>query len=193
MSYPAAIDVDTPQRIDRWRPLAQWILAIPHLVIAGAMEYVASAVGIVSWFVILFTKRLPVGLANVQVMIMRYTARAQLYAGFVHDSYPPFEFAMSAAEPGGTPVRVDVEPALDDRDRLRVALRIIWIIPALLYALVVAIVGILAWIGGFFAVLFTGRWPESLRTWVMKLLRVSIRVNAYALLLTDEYPPFSTD
>jgi len=25
------------------------------------------------------------------------------------------------------------------------------------------------------------------------MLRVSIRINAYILLLTDEYPPFTTD
>jgi hypothetical protein len=35
--------------------------------------------------------------------------------------------------------------------------------------------------------------PEGLRSWVMKMLRVSIRLNAYLALLTDEYPPFSTD
>lgn len=28
---------------------------------------------------------------------------------------------------------------------------------------------------------------------ILKGLRVSVRLNAYAYLLTDEYPPFSTD
>ena len=97
MDYPASIDVRTPERIDNWRPLVQWILAIPHLIIAGALGYASAAVAIVSWFVILFTGKLPTGLANFQVMVMRYTSRSQAYAGFLHSEYPPFDFTMTAA------------------------------------------------------------------------------------------------
>lgn len=193
MSYPATIDARTPEQLDRWRPLVQWILAIPHLIIAWALEYVTGAVAVVSWFVILFTGRLPAGLANFQVMILRYTTRAETYAGFLFDDYPAFDFTMSADEPGGSPLELQVEPALGDRNRLTVGLRILWCIPALLYAVLIAIVGIVCWFLAFFAVLFTGRWPEALRSWVMKMLRVSTRLNAYILLLTDEYPPFATD
>lgn len=192
-AYPARITVNSPDRIDRWRALAQWILAIPHLIIAWAMEYVSGALAVISWFVILFTGRLPVGLANFQIMILRYTTRAEVYAGFLHDEYPPFDFAMTAEEPGGTPVDLVIEPALENRNRLTVGLRIIWVIPALLFAMLVAIVGLLCWFLAFFAVLFAGRWPEGLRDWVMKLMRVGVRVNAYMLMLTDEYPPFSTE
>jgi hypothetical protein len=42
-------------------------------------------------------------------------------------------------------------------------------------------------------VLFTGRWPDGLRTFVVGVIRWATRVNAYFLLLTDEYPPFSLD
>ena len=66
-------------------------------------------------------------------------------------------------------------------------------IPALLFAVAIGIVGILAYLLSFFAVLFTGTWPVGLRRWVIKSFRVSNRFSAYALLLTDEYPPFSTD
>ena len=192
-TYPARIAVDSPPEIDRWRALAQWIMAIPHLIIASAMEYVSGALAVVSWFVILFTGKLPAGLANLQVMILRYSTRAEIYAGFLHDQYPPFEFSMTPEEPGGTPVDVVIEPELENRNRLTVGLRILWAIPAIFYLLVIAIVGILCWILAFFAVLFTGRWPDGLRDWVMKMMRVGLRLNAYVLLLTDEYPPFSTD
>lgn len=193
MDYPATIEVQTPPRLANWRPLVQWILAIPHLIIAWALEYVTAAVAVVSWFVILFTGRLPEGLANFQIMIMRYTSRAQLYAGFLHEDYPPFDFAMSAQDSNTTPVRLDVVPALENRNRLTVGLRLIWIIPAVLYAILIAIVGMIAWFLSFFAVLFTGRWPEGLHSWVMKMVRVFTRLTAYVSLLTDEYPPFSTD
>ena len=83
----------------------------------------------------------------------------------------------------------DPEPG----DRLTVGLRFLWAIPAILFTMVIAIVGIVCWFLAFFAVLFTGRWPEGLRAWVLKLTRVGVRTSAYLFLLTDEYPPFTTD
>jgi hypothetical protein len=193
MEYPATIEVQTPDKVANWRPLVQWILAIPHLIIAGAMRNVAGAVAVISWFVIMFTGNLPEGLANFQIMILRYAARAQAYSGFLYEDYPPFEFAMAPGEPGGSPVDLTVRPVLENRNRLTVGLRIFWIIPAMFFAFVIFIVGAICWFLAFFAVLFTGHWPEGLRSWVMKMLRVGVRLEAYAFLLTDEYPPFATD
>jgi len=45
---------------------------------------------------------------------------------------------------------------------------------------------LIAW----FAVLFTGRWPESMRAFCVGYYRWSLRVQAYLLLITDAYPPF---
>jgi len=191
--YPATITIETPAKMDRWRPLVQWILAIPHMIIATALNYVSSAVAFISWFIILFTGKLPEGLANVQVLILRYTARAQLYSGYMHDEYPPFDFTMSPEDPGGSPVVVNVMPALEDRNRLTVGLRLFWLIPAMFYVMLIGFIGAICWFLAFFAVLFTGRWPDGLRSWVMKLNRTGIRFQAYALLLTDEYPPFASD
>jgi hypothetical protein len=193
MDYPATIEVRTPDRIANWRPFVQWILAIPHLVIAAALSYVGGALGIVAWFAIVFTGRLPEGIANLQVMIIRYTARAYAYAGYLHDDYPPFDFALTPAEPGGTPLDVAVTPALTDRNRLTVGLRFIWIIPAALFAFVIAVVGMVVWLIAAFAILFTGRWPDGMLDWARKYLRVWIRLEAYGMLLTDEYPPFDTN
>ena len=41
--------------------------------------------------------------------------------------------------------------------------------------------------------LFTGRWPDGLRRFVVGSHLVSLRYFTYGLLLTDEYPPFSID
>ena len=49
------------------------------------------------------------------------------------------------------------------------------------------------WIVAFFAVLFTAKWPEGMRTFTIGLFRWSNRVNAYVYLLVDEYPPFRLD
>jgi hypothetical protein len=45
----------------------------------------------------------------------------------------------------------------------------------------------------FFAVLITGKWPESLRTFVISVMRWAFRVSIYVSFMTDEYPPFSLD
>ena len=193
MDYPATFSVETPERLDPWRPLVQWLMAIPHLIIAEALECVALAIGIVSWFVILFTGKLPPQLASFQVMILRYTARAELYAGFLYTAYPPFHFELMLADPGGSPVEISVMPDLGERDRWSVGFRILFLIPAFLFAAVISLLGVVCWILGFFAVLFTGRWPADLRAWVLKMTRVWIRLGAYALLLTDRYPPFETE
>lgn len=193
MTYPVSVDVHTPEKLDRWRPIGQWVLALPHLLIAAALEYVAGALALISWFAILFTGRLPKGLADFQVMILRYTTRVELYASFLYDDYPPFDFTLSDRDPGGSPVRFDVVPELENRNRLTVALRLLWAIPALVYALVIAIVGVVCWIAAFFAIIVTGRWPEVLRSWAMKLTRISARLDGYMMLLTDEYPPFTTE
>ena len=193
MTYPAQLDVRTPDRIANWRPLVQWIMAIPHFIIMYFVMIVAEVVAVVSWIVILFTGKLPEGLANVGCMALRYQARVQSFAGFLHAEYPPFEFSSTPADPGGTPVSVSFQPTLDDRNRLTCALRLIWMIPAAIVTMIIALIGGICWFLGFFAVLFTGRWPAGLLDWVMKSMRASLRLSAYAFLLTDEYPPMSFD
>ena len=42
----------------------------------------------------------------------------------------------------------------------------------------------------FFAVLFTGRYPAGMCNFVMNVWRWWLRLEAYVLLLTDDYPPF---
>lgn len=81
----------------------------------------------------------------------------------------------------------------DGRNRLTCALRLIWLIPAAIVTAIIGLIGGICWFIAFFAVLFTGRWPAGLLAWVMKSMRASLRLNAYAFLLTDEYPPMSFD
>ncbi|MCJ7802261.1 MAG: DUF4389 domain-containing protein, partial [Candidatus Marinimicrobia bacterium] len=52
-----------------------------------------------------------------------------------------------------------------------------------------AIIGIIiAW----FAILFTGTHPKGIHDFIVGVMRWSLRVEAYAIILTtDEYPPFS--
>ncbi len=84
-------------------------------------------------------------------------------------------------------------PALEGRNRLTVLLRIIWMIPAMIFSLIIGVVAAICGVLGFFAVLITGRWPAGLLRWVVASMVVGNRLNAYSALLTDEYPPFEVD
>ncbi|WP_420446330.1 DUF4389 domain-containing protein [Candidatus Poriferisodalis sp.] len=191
MAYPASVSVETPDRIANWRPLVHWLLLIPHLIIFEVLQNIAWLLNVVGWVAIVFTGKLPKGLADFQSMYLRYSIRLYAYFDFLHEQYPPFAFDMSAAEPGGTPVSADLEPQLTDRNRLTVAFRLILAIPAGIFVAVTGLITAVLVVLGFFAVLFTGRWPAGMRDWVVSWYGVSLRFNTYLHLLTDKYPPFN--
>jgi Domain of unknown function (DUF4389) len=192
--YPASYAFAAPDRIANWRPLVNWLLAIPHLVVLYGLRLLSQVVAIVSWFVIVFTGRLPEGLAGVQAMCLRYELRVYLFVGFLRDDYPPFAFSTTAADPGEDPrVRVDFAPETADRNRLTVFFRLFLVLPHVVVLAVLAVAAVVAYLIAFFAVLFTGAWPRGLRDFVLGVVRWSLRVEAYFSLLTDRYPPFSLD
>jgi hypothetical protein len=192
--YPATFTVDHPERITNWKPLVQWLLAIPHYIVLYALGIVSEVVAIISWFAIVFTGKLPEGLAGIQHLYIRYSNRTGAYAVFFREEYPPFTFDTTPSDPGDHPgVRTDLMPQYEDRNRLTVAFRWILAIP---HYIVIAVLGLVAYICviiGVFVVLFTGQWSAGLRDFVIGVFRWSTRLNAYVLLLTDEYPPFSLD
>ena len=140
-SYPAEFSFDAPQKVANWRPIANWLLAIPHLVILYGLRILAEVVGIISWFVILFTGELPESFANIQAMYMRYELRTYTYYFFMCEEYPPFAFGMTPTDSGEDPrVRVEFRPQLTDRNRLTVAFRILLVIPHVIVLAVLELV-----------------------------------------------------
>ena len=194
VSYPVTFAIDPPEQVARWRPLVSWLLVIPHLLVLYVLQIVANVCALIAWFAILFTGRMPEGLAGLISMMIRYQARATTSALFLREEYPPFTFETTGADPGDDPrVRVDITPALTDRNRLTVFFRYFMVIP---HAIVLCLVGIAVFIAvlmAWVAVLVTGRWPDGLRTFLLGFFRWSTRVTGYMYLLTDEYPPFSLD
>jgi hypothetical protein len=88
------------------------------------------------------------------------------------------------------PVRLDA-PRQDEYHRLLPLVKWLLAFPhyvvLVFLAIGVAVVKLIA----FFAVLFTGRYPEGMYDFVRGVIRWAARVAAYVYLLTDEYPPFS--
>jgi hypothetical protein len=82
---------------------------------------------------------------------------------------------------------------VEKRSRLTTFFRGLLAIPHLIavlfYVFAAEIVTFIAW----FALLFTGRYPQGMYDFVAGALRYGTRVCGYVFLLTDEYPPFSGD
>lgn len=193
MSYPVDLELDAPLKVANWRPLVHWLLGIPHLLISNVLSNVGSVLALVSWFAIVFTGRLPEGIANFQCLVLRYQARAYSYVLWLREPYPAFDFTMTPEEPGADPLRVAIGYQLEDRNRLTVGLRFIWAIPIMLFVMIVSLGAFFVTVAAFFAVLFTGRWPEGMRRFVVATGRLSIRAGAYFYLLLDDYPPFALE
>lgn len=208
---PAGIRL-TPALEDRNRLTTafRWILALPHLALVGGpiaavltwdrgaehgltygwgagggvLGAVAAVVAIIAWFAIVFTGRYPDGLWDLAAYYLRWRVRVLAYAALLRDEYPPFGEGDYAAQ-------LELERPLEARDRMTVAFRPILVIPHLLAIWLIglgwAVVTVLAW----FAILFTGRHPQPLYAYGVGALRWTTRVEAYLLLLRDEYPPFT--
>jgi len=91
MSYPATITIDRPERMANRRPIGQVILVIPQYVLLHTvMNIAASVTAIYAWFSVLFTGKLPPGVAAFHATWVRVDARLWAYSMLLTDDYPPF-------------------------------------------------------------------------------------------------------
>ncbi len=88
------------------------------------------------------------------------------------------------------PVHFEVEHQ-EQYSRLSTLFRLFLLIPQLivvvLWGIAAEFLVFLAW----FAILFTGRYPDGFFNFVTAFLSYSTRVSCYGYLLTDKFPPFS--
>jgi len=89
-NYPVRLHIDYPEHIDNWRPLVQWLLAIPYLIVASVLYWLTGVLSIIAFFTILFTKQIPRGIFDLMVPGLRWNLRGNAYAYFATDRYPPF-------------------------------------------------------------------------------------------------------
>jgi hypothetical protein len=198
MSYPVSVAVEARlENRDRLTTAFRPILAIPHTVLVGPPVWMrapglgllggaAYVMAIVSWFTILVNNEQPRGIRDFHLYYLRWRARALAYMALLADTYPPF---------GDVPYPVSVEvaePSLP-RDRATIAVRILLALPhvVLLCFLIIAwlVTIVIAWL----AILLTGACPAPLFRFGVSVMRWLLRVEAYLLLLVDEYPPFALD
>jgi len=155
---------------------------------SGVLGAAAGVMAIISWFAIVFTGKQPRGLWDFTNFFMRWRANAVAYMALLRDEYPPF-----GPGDGSYPVSFSVAGFPETRDRWSVGLRLIYAIPQFIVLFFLGIAWAITVIIAWFAILFTGRYPEGLYTFGVGYMRWSLRVEAYLLLMRDEYPPFSLD
>jgi hypothetical protein len=197
--YPVSFDVE-PQTTERNRMTVafRFILAIPHMLLVGGPGFgigvgsnrtgvlgtVAAVGAFINWFIIVFKGRANEGLLSLQQYYLRWRARALAYEALLRDEYPPFG-------DGDYPVSADFPAVIEGRNRWTVGFRLFLVIPQAIVLFFVLIAWVVTAIIGWFAVLFTRRYPDGLWQFGVGAMRWALRVEAYMLLLRDEYPPFS--
>jgi Domain of unknown function (DUF4389) len=177
-------DVTYQEQRNRLTNAFRFILAIPHLIVSQVWGYLAQILGVIQWFVIVFTGKRNEGMFNLQKSWIGYYSRVVGYSSLLYDPYPAF-----GTEPGNAPVRTEISYE-ESANRLTTALRFLWIIPAAIIYIFVAIGGAVVTLISWFAILFTGKQPRGLWDFELKVLRFSLQLQAYSLLMTDTYPKF---
>ncbi|MEU7145783.1 DUF4389 domain-containing protein [Nocardia sp. NPDC046473] len=208
---PIRVRGDLDPALSRWMWLVKWILAIPHYIVLFFLHIAYFVLTVIAFFAILITGKYPRAMFDFNVGVMRWTWRVEFYALGVlgTDKYPPFSLQSSAEYPA------DLE--IDYPERLHRGLVLVkwWLlaiphylilgammtggttfymydndewsgagsIPLISILLLVALIGLL----------FTARYPQGVYDFVLGISRWSIRVQAYATLMRDEYPPFRLD
>jgi Domain of unknown function (DUF4389) len=86
--YPVDIEIDPPERQNRWRTGFRLVLAVPALMVASALAGAAFVAALLSWFYALWNGRVPQGLRNLGAFELRYGAQLFGYVYLLTDRYP---------------------------------------------------------------------------------------------------------
>ncbi|MEC3957083.1 DUF4389 domain-containing protein [Nocardia sp. CDC153] len=196
--YPVRVRGDLDPGLSRWMWIVKWILAIPHYIVLIFLSIAYLVVSIIAFFAILFTRSYPRALFDFNVGVLRWSWRVRFYAlsQLGTDRYPPFTLASDPSYPAD--LEVDYPETLN---RWMVLIKW-WLLAIPQYLIVAAFMGggrntmslllillLIAAIG----LLLTGAYPAGLYDFAMGINRWTLRVRAYASLMTDAYPPFRLD
>ena len=198
--YPVQFSVDYPHRpLNRLTTAFRIFTAIPILILLAAIGGAVARFGpgtvaaggsgllvLPPLLMILFRRKYPRWWFDWNLELIRFSNRIYAYVALMDDRYPSTDEGQS--------VRLDFPYPDAERDLNRWLPLVKWFLAIPHYIVLVALsllaffCVVIAW----FAVLFTGRYPEGLFGIVESVIRWGNRVTAYAfLLVTDRYPPFS--
>ena len=204
--YPVDVEIAPPQPQNRWKVGFRIILAIPALLIAGALTSgsartygvsygygLASVAAVLGWFAALAQARLPRGLRDAAAYALSYSAQLDAYLFLLTDRYPssdPQTALPNLPSRASDPIQLDLSDNLE-RSRLTVFFRLLLAIPHLIWLVLWGIVAYLAAIANWFATLINGVSPDSLHRFLAAYIRYQNHVYAYLFLIADPFPGFT--
>lgn len=203
--YPVQLSVDYPDRgLDRLTSGLRIFTVIPIAIVLGSLEGFSGRSGtggsgaattialggtgllfLPPLLMILFRQKYPRWWFDWNLQLLRFSYRVTVYLALMNDAYPSTDEEQTVHLEFGYP---DAE-----RDLNRWLPLVKWLlaIPHYIVLIFLDIGAFFAVIAAWFAILFTGRYPRGLFTYVEGVIRWNLRVTAYALILvTDQYPPF---
>jgi hypothetical protein len=200
--YPVQFSVAFPDRpLNRGTTFFRIFVAIPILIVLGSVDggmstystngqttTLIAAGGLLAFapaIMILFRNKYPWWWFEWNLELLRFINRVGVFVLLMDDTYPSTDEQQSVVLDYPYP---DVE-----RDLVRWKPLVKWFlaIPHYFVLLFLGIGAFFAVVIAWFAILFTGRYPRGLFTYVEGVMRWSNRVTSYAFtMVTDEYPPF---
>ena len=202
--YPVSLSIDyAEEERDKLTTFFRPFVAVPILIILGLLfgssldwETSVWSVGVASAgmvvlptvFMLLFRRKYPKWWFDWNLELSRFGLRVASYLALLRDEYPSTDDEQA--------VHLDI-PYPNAETELSEGLPLVKWLLAIPHLFILVFLGIAAGvciIASWFAILFTGKQPQSLGEFLVGYLRWEIRVMAYAFLLTtDKYPPFSLD
>jgi hypothetical protein len=196
--YPVTFSVEYPERqLNRLTTFFRIFTVIPIAILAGLLPggsvgaYGSSAaisfgsiVFVPLVLILLFRKKYPRWWFDWNLELMRFFNRIGVYLALMDDRYPSTDERQA----------VHLDYPYPDAERLERGLPLVkWLlaIPHYVVLFFLSIGAFFAVIGAWFAILFTGRYPRGIFSFVEGVGRWHNRVTGYAFtLVTDQYPPF---
>ena len=180
--YPARLTIDYPDHsLNRLSTFFRVFYVLPVLLVL----YFFNALVIPPLLLILFRRKYPRWWFDFNLELARFQTRFGAYFALMSDIYP------STDEEQYVHLELDYPDAKVDLNRWLPLVKWILAIPHLIVLIVLSIVAFILGIVAWFAILFTGKYPRGIFNFMEGLMRWSLRVEAYAFLMTtDKYPPF---
>jgi Domain of unknown function (DUF4389) len=202
--YPVTLEIDPPERQNRWKTLFRLPLAIPALLIGAALLAggtrasgysvgLALSLAFLLWWVGLFLGRAPRGLRDLVAYCVGYSAQLAAYLFLVTDRYPysgPNHFVTAREDEEPHPVRVTVTDDLR-RSRLLTFFRLPIAIPHIVWILLWTIAALVVAILNWFSALVTGRAPRPFHRFLSRYLRYGSHLAAFLFMVGNPFPGFT--
>jgi len=137
---------------------------------------------------IVFRQKYPRWWFDWNLNLVRFENRVFSYLLLLRDEYP------STDEEQAVSVDFPYPDAQNDINRWLPLVKWLLAIPHYIVLIFLALAALVVVIIAWFAILFTGRYPQGLFDFVVGVMRWGNRVQGYAfVLITDRYPPFRLD